>query len=105
MSRKRGFYKIENYKTVYRVTRFEILVDNSNLSLFLNRPTIGVICGSGLAGLGDLLTDLEEIPYKVVGFPKIITINVNSECHDFRKFLISPFQPLPVITRGCYSAS
>jgi len=30
------------------------------------RPTIGVICGSGLAGLGDLLTDLEEIPYKEI---------------------------------------
>lgn len=34
------------------------------------RPTIGIICGSGLGGLADMITEREMFPYtKIPGFP------------------------------------
>lgn len=34
------------------------------------RPRLGIICGSGLGGLANVLTDTEEIPYaEIEGFP------------------------------------
>jgi purine-nucleoside phosphorylase len=34
------------------------------------RPQIGVVCGSGLGGLADLLTDSDVFPYgEIPGFP------------------------------------
>lgn len=36
-----------------------------------HRPTIGVICGSGLSALGDIVEEKYEIPYeKIKQFPK-----------------------------------
>lgn len=35
------------------------------------RPKIGIVCGSGLGGLGDRLTECKVIPYdKIPFFPK-----------------------------------
>jgi len=35
------------------------------------QPTVGVICGSGLSALGDLVTNKDVIPYeKVPQFPR-----------------------------------
>lgn len=36
-----------------------------------HRPTIGIICGSGLSSLGDIVQEKDEIPYeKIQKFPK-----------------------------------
>ena len=45
-----------------------------------HRPLIGVICGSGMGGLADMLEDKESFPYhEIPGFPtstgKIILIS------------------------------
>ena len=36
-----------------------------------HRPTIGIICGSGLSSLGDIVQEKDDIPYeKIKQFPK-----------------------------------
>lgn len=36
-----------------------------------HRPTIGIICGSGLSSLGDIVEEKVDIPYeKIKEFPK-----------------------------------
>ena len=36
-----------------------------------HRPTIGIICGTGLSSLGDIVDDKDSIPYeKIKHFPK-----------------------------------
>ena len=41
------------------------------LNLTTHRPTIGIICGSGLSSLGDIVQEKVDIPYeKIKQFPK-----------------------------------
>ena len=35
----------------------------------LHRPVIAIVCGSGLAGLADLLEDRVDLEYTKIGFP------------------------------------
>jgi len=36
-----------------------------------HRPTIGIICGSGLSSLGDIVGEKDDIPYeKIKQFPR-----------------------------------
>lgn len=53
-----------DYSEVQRVTAY--VMGKTNL-----RPTLGIICGSGLGGIADELESSEVIPYEEIdGFPE-----------------------------------
>lgn len=47
---------------------FEIVKESADyiLERTSHRPKIGIICGSGLGGLGDLLQNRNEFPYEEI---------------------------------------
>ncbi len=60
----RILYKLRyEYEEIEEISKY--LLKNTK-----HRPTLGIICGSGLGGLADLLQDKQVFPYeKIPNFP------------------------------------
>jgi hypothetical protein len=57
-----------------------------------HRPTLGIICGSGLGGLADLVQDKQVIPYeKIPNFPVSTGMNDQLLCHTNNSNLLNFF--------------
>lgn len=64
-------YKILHYLYICRYSYDDVeRIAKSVLDRVTSRPNIGIICGSGLGGLADMLNDKEIIQYSdIEGFP------------------------------------
>ena len=51
----------------------------------LQRPLIAIVCGTGLAGLADLLEERVDLPYERIGFPSSTGSSLRPGVHVQRR--------------------